>query len=238
LAKPAQSKKRNCSSNANDPKAPYQCSLATPDCTCCTHPLAAPSPSPAYGTKSPRPATLPQSSRSQFPVPHTQLALLKSETMLRPQLLPRSPTPRKVFTPALIGHKPIVQPPRPSLGLRALRQPGLESASENGTGGFGWGARSFWFAPPSLHKRPNPPGPRPQPVARRFRSKFQVAQQWVWKGRIIRPTDTDPRQQEANQAPCERSCTFRRASAATRSVPRWVHCLGGEGGTLTELPSG
>lgn len=30
-----------------------------------------------------------------------------------------------------------------------------------------------------------------------FRSKFQVALQWVWKGRTIRPTDTHPSQQEA-----------------------------------------
>lgn len=129
-------------------------------------PISSPSQSPAYGTKSPHFSTLPQSSR------HTQLALLKSETMLRPQLLPRSPTPRKVFTPALIGHKPIVQPPGPSLGLRALRQPGLESASENGTGGFGWGARSVWFAPPSLHKRLNPPGRRPQPVGSGVSSRW------------------------------------------------------------------
>lgn len=151
--------------------------LTTQDCTCCSCRLF---PThfqlfsiPAYGISHKGLATPRQSSRShpQFPT-LSKLALLKSETMLGSQLLPETPTPCKVFTPTLIGYKPIVQPPGPSLGLRALRQPGLGSASENGTGGFGWGARSVQSAPPSLHKRPNPPGRRPQPVGSGVSSRW------------------------------------------------------------------
>lgn len=52
-----------------------------------------------------------------------------------PTLLHGDPTPHQVPKTVLIGRRPMVHPPGQSLGLGALRQPGLESASVKGTGG-------------------------------------------------------------------------------------------------------
>ncbi|VTJ57137.1 Hypothetical predicted protein [Marmota monax] len=104
-----------------------------------------------------------------LPVPGAQLLPLPQalDNADAPTLLPGDPTPLRILKPALIGHSPVVQPPGPSLGLGALRQPGLESRRVKGTAGLGLGARSTLSAPPSLHKRPSPRGRRSQPVGSR-----------------------------------------------------------------------
>lgn len=78
--------------------------------------------------------------------PHSQPATLNSQyfhstpplaldNAHAPTLLHEAPIPHPVPTTVLIGHGPTVHPPGQSLGLGALRQPCLESASVKGTGG-------------------------------------------------------------------------------------------------------
>lgn len=105
------------------------------------------------------------------PYPHTETPTTAPDNAHAPTILPVAPTPLPVGTPALIGRGPVVQPPGRSLGLGALRHPGLESASAKGTGGLGLGARPVPAAPPSLHKSRSPRGRRSQPVGSRAPSR-------------------------------------------------------------------
>lgn len=138
---------------------PIQCQL-------CPHPQ--PATLVALASPPSRPRFLhppPILSTQLFPYPPPQV--LDNAYAATP--LPGAPTLRPVRKPVLIGHGPVVQPPGRFLGLGALRQWGLESASSKATGGLWLGARPAPAAPPSSHKRPSPLAPSSQLVSSRAR---------------------------------------------------------------------
>ena len=98
--------------------------------------------------------------------------------------------------------------------------------ARRGLGGSGWGrGLSGLPHPPRIKGRTRGAGALSRLLPERVPGDPAVGVQGD------RQTDQTPtRARSSEPAPCARSCTSRRASAATRSAPRWARRPGGVGG--------